>query len=468
MNEGVRGISRRRFLHGISGTVGGLGLAACEYRPTPVAPPPEERVTVVPAPTRRPYVMPVEVELMIGPISEQNSQAFQESLRDFHSYYPGIRISLDSRYQRQSQRNRLAVVIAAGLGIDVAQIPGSHLVFVEYNYISSLQEFAKADSSFDIGPYYSRMVDYYNTPGDGLWCLPWSYTTEALYYNKQHFAEASISTPSFDWTWADVREAARKLTKDTDNDNEPARWGLEFRLDNLDYVLRSFGGGFPIEEVENPDEIRAGNVAALQFVADLVLKDRSHPYPRVGLNDGFAQGKVSMSFLPESATARLNTVEGLDYDVAPVPQGPAGSVTSFFASGVAMGTECRHPDHSWEVVKWFAHADFGEWDVARALLFPEGMPTALIAANEYCWTSYHERPENRRLFLQNFETAMVPFSDSPWWPHLSEYGWFSNRSNWRNIESVFGGRASVEEVVKELEESWDNDKTEMAKVLSRE
>ena len=63
---------------------------------------------------------------------------------------------------------------------------------------------------------------------------------------------------------------------------------------------------------------------------------------------------------------------------------------------------------------------------------------------------------------------MVPFSDSPWWPHLSEYGWFSNRSNWRNIESVFGGRASVEEVVKELEESWDNDKTEMAKVLSRE
>ena len=59
---------------------------------------------------------------------------------------------------------------------------------------------------------------------------------------------------------------------------------VEFRLDNLDYVLRSFGGGFPIGEPENPEEIRAGNVAALQFVADLVLEDRvSIRIPRLGL-----------------------------------------------------------------------------------------------------------------------------------------------------------------------------------------
>ena len=459
-----RGISRRRFLQGISGTVGGLGLAACEIVAYPPATPkPVERVTVVPVPTRRPFLMPVEVELMIGSISDRNSQAFKESMKVFHSYYPGIRISLYDRFQRESQRNRLRTRLAAGLGIDVAQIPGSHLVFVEYNYISSLQEFAKADSSFDIGPYYSRMVDYYNMPYDGLWCLPWSYATEALYYNKQHFAEAGISTPNVNWTWEDVRDTARTLTKGSDSDSEPESWGVEFRLHNIDYVLRSFGGGFPIEEVENPEEIRAGSVAAMEFVADLVLEDRVHPYSSLGWDDDFALGEVSMAFLPEWETAILNSVEGLVYDVAPIPQGPAGSVTSFAADGVAMGGYyCDHPDHSWEVVKWFAHADFGEWDVARALLFPEGMPTALIAANEYCWTSYHERPENRRLFLQNFETAMVPFSDSPWWPHLSEYGWFSNRSNWRNIESVFGGSASVEEVVEDLEESWNSERTELA------
>lgn len=468
MNDGVRKLSRRRFLQVIGGTVGGLGLAACEIVAyPPVTPTPERWATPVPVPTRRPILMPVEVELVIGLIPDRNSGAFQEAVRVFHSFYPGIRISLSADRQGQSQRDWLVTRYAAGVPSDVAQVPGSHLMFVDYGMFSNLRGFAKADSSIDIEPYYARMVDYYNTPGDGLWCLPWSYTTEALYYNKQHFAEASIPTPNVNWTWDDVRESARKLTKHTGNDDEPESWGVEFRLHYLDYVLRSFGGGFPIGEQGDPEEIRAGNIAALQFVADLVLKESVHPYPALGLDDGFARGNVSMAFLPERATARLNSIDGLEYDVAPIPQGPAGSVTSFAASGVAMdGWECDHPDHSWEVVKWLAHADFGEWDVARALLFPEGVPTALRAPNEYCWTTYYDKPENRHLFLQNFETAMVPFSDSPWWPYLSEYGLRGSRSKWRDIEDVFEGSATVEWVMTRLAESWELERSEMARVLA--
>ena len=470
MNVIMRGISRRQFLQGVSGSAGALGLLACESGPAPYLPPPVETETAAPVPTRRPEVEAVEVELTIGSFSDESLASLQESIGRFHSYYPGIRIRVDTERQGDSLWNRLFILFVSGEGIDVAQFPGSHLRLVDggSGLFSSLDGFAKADNSFDLKPYYSRIVEFYSTPGDRLWCLPWSYATEALYYNKQHFAKAGIPTPKLNWTWEDVRDTARTLTKDSDNDDESNLWGVELRLHNLDYVLRSFGGGFPIEEVENTDEIRAGNIAALQFVADLVLEDGVHPFPRLGLNDGFAQGKVSMSFLPESATARLNTVEGLDYDVAPIPQGPAGSVTSFAASGVAMGGwYCDHPDHSWEVVKWFAHADYGDWGVARALLFPEGLPTALRAANQFCWTNYHDRPENRHLFLQNFETAMVPFSDSPWWPRLSGYGWFGGSSKWRDIEDVFHGSATVEGVMKELEESWEHERLEMAEVLAR-
>ena len=262
MNGLERGISRRRFLQGMSGSLGALGLAACEIVAYPPATPtPVERATVVPIPTRKPNLRPVEVELAIGSIPDRNSEAFQESLRVFHSYYPGIRIRENFPGQKwgNNQWNRLITErYAAGITIDVAWIPGSHLTFLEGGFFSKLDEFAKADSSFDIEPYYSRIVDYYNTPSGGLWCLPWSYTTEALYYNKQHFAEAGIPTPNVNWTWEDVRDTARTLTKESDNDDESDLWGVELRLHNLDYVLRSFGGGFPIEEVENPEEIRAG------------------------------------------------------------------------------------------------------------------------------------------------------------------------------------------------------------------
>lgn len=466
MDAIMRGISRRRFLQGVSGSAGALGLLACEIGPTPYLPPPVETETAAPVPTRPPEAEAVEVELIIGSFPEKRLAGFEESLRRFHSHHPGIRIRLDFGRRGESLQNRLAVRLASGEGIDVAQTPGPHLNF---NWMfSRLSDFAKADSSFSVEPYYSRMVDYYNTPDDGLWCLPWSYATEALYYNIRHFAEADVAAPNVNWTWDDVRDTAGKLTKRAGNNGVTESWGVEFRLKNLDYVLRSYGGGYSIGHVENPEVVRTGNVAALQFVADLVLKDRVHSYPALGLDVGFAQGKVSMAFLPEWATARLNTIDELDYDVAPIPQGPAGSVTSFSAIGVAMGRyDCYHPDHAWEVIKWFAHADFGEWDVARALLFPDGMPTALIAANGYCWSTQFDRPENRHLFLHNFESAVVPFSDSPWWPHLSDPSLYSSQGyHWSLMRNLLVGGASVEEVLMRLDKNWVSGREQIERILS--
>lgn len=407
---------------------------------------------------------------MIGSVAGWEEGDFRELIQRFHSYYPGIRIRLDIDTRGEGQHQRLRVRGASGEWIDVAHIVGPHLMFMYM--LTPLNDFAKADKSFYSGAYYTRLVNYYNTPDDRLWCLPWSYATEALYYNSQHFAEADIPYPDHNWTWDDFSHAARLLTRHADDSDVPNSWGAEFQLHNLDYLLRSFGGGFRIGEAENPEETRAGNVAALQFLADLVLKERVHPFPGLGLNGGFAQGKVSMAFLPEQVAAKLNAVKNLEYDVAPIPQGPAGSVTSCASSGVAMGGEfwgntCPHPDHAWEVIKWFAHADSGEWDIARTFLIPKGIPIALRAANEYCWTRYHEKPESRHLFLQSFETAMVPFSDSPWWPYLSEYG-RTKWNPWEEIKRVFGGwgQRSVEEVVRVLEDDWRAEWAVIAKEMS--
>ena len=98
---------------------------------------------------------------------------------------------------------------------------------------------------------------------------------------------------------------------------------------------------------------------------------------------------------------------------------------------------------------------------------PEGRQTALIAPNAYCWNAYHEKPENRHLFLQNIESAMVPFSNSPWWPNLSE-GWFGYGFISRNVERVLRLRATAEEVTRDLEEGWETERMRMAEILSKD
>ena len=461
MNERMRGITRRRFLQGLSGSLTTLGLAACEYQPAPSEPPFVATETVEPVTTPQSKVraiVPTEIEFFIGSFARREAGVFDELLAVYHHQNPHIRIILDVTEEGVSHRARFIARFAAGLPPDIAHLAGPPH-YHGTQLFTRLDHFAKVDDSFAIEAYYARIVDYYSYPygyGEGyLWCLPWNYATESLFYNKQHFVQAEIALPDESWTWQDLRHAALALTIGDNDDEEPKRWGVEFQLNNLDYVLRSFGGGFLIDGEREEAEIGTGSVGALQYVANLILNDRVHPYPTLGWKEGFGQGKVSMALLPEWAAVSLKAVGGLDFDVAPVPQGLERRVTSFHSTGIGMGYGGNWLDASWEVMKWFAHSDGGEWAVARALLFSAGSPVALHSANEFLWNSYFQEPANRSVFLQNLEYAMVPFSDEKWWPYLYESSQsYSHREAVQPLKGIWEGSAAVDEVAKELYERW--------------
>ena len=48
----------------------------------------------------------------------------------------------------------------------------------------------------------------------------------------------------------------------------------------IDHVLRSFGGGFLADDNTRSIITDPKSIAALQFIADLMIKDRTHPFPR--------------------------------------------------------------------------------------------------------------------------------------------------------------------------------------------
>ena len=227
----------------------------------------------------------------------------------------------------------------------------------------------------------------------------------------------------------------------------PNRGAWSFDLVRIDHVLRSFGGGFLADQNTRSVITEPGSIAALQYLADVITKDRTHSYPALGWNKGFAQGKIAISFLPEWAAVRLGAVEGLDFDVGIMPQGPEGRFTFFGSGGASMFSTTNAPDASWEVLKWFTNYDGGEWAVARAISFPAGSPSALIAANEFFWNEYLTGPANRTRFLQNPDFAVVPFGGS--WD-----GRFFDQSARKALPQIWEGTKSVEEVARELDAMW--------------
>ena len=441
------GLSRRRLLQGMGGTLGILGLAACGTVQTASAP--EEKEAMAPKEEQKAPepAEPTEVEFLIGPFAGRNADAMDTLLANFHEKTPSIQIKLIVAEAGVNYQTQIRTFVAAGANADVVHMSGGHFTYATDGILVNLDDYAKADGGFDIEAYYPRVTAFYRVPEGGLWCLPWNHATEGLYYNKTLLAEAGVEEPDENWTWDDLREAARTLTRDVNNDGEPESWGVEFRLVRIDHVLRSFGGGFLADENTRSVITDPGSITALQYIADLIVKDRTHPYPALGWNKGFAQGKIALSFLPEWAAVRLGAVEGLDFDVGIMPQGPEGRFTFFGSGGASMFSTTRGPDASWEVLKWFTNSDGGEWAVARAISFPAGSPSALIAANEYFWTEYLTKPANRARFLQNPDFAVVPFGGS--WD-----GRFFDQSARKALPQIWEGTKSVEEVARELDAMW--------------
>jgi multiple sugar transport system substrate-binding protein len=60
----------------------------------------------------------------------------------------------------------------------------------------------------------------------GIYSLSnWSQTC-GVYYNRAAFAAAGIAAPTADWTWADLRAAAKALTVAANHDGRPERYGI--------------------------------------------------------------------------------------------------------------------------------------------------------------------------------------------------------------------------------------------------
>lgn len=96
----------------------------------------------------------------------------------------------------------------------------------------------------DIWGLYTYKDKYYAVPKD--------VDTIALWYNKTMFDEAGLAYPTADWTWDDVTEAAKKLTKE-----DGSQYGLAMRNDTNQagyYNMVFDNGGYII----NDDRTKSG------------------------------------------------------------------------------------------------------------------------------------------------------------------------------------------------------------------
>jgi len=159
-----------------------------------------------------------------------------------------------------------------------------------------------------------------------VFALPATAETIALYYNRELFGTAGVPTPTSQWRWADLRAAAKQLNRPADHTTglvlcpEPVCF--------LPFVYQA-GQAITITSEGAPVLNSPAFVTALQFYADLRLKDRVAALPEE-LNAShsdlaFAGGRVAMTLgTPHLADLLHQAAPHLQFGVSELPAGPGG------------------------------------------------------------------------------------------------------------------------------------------------
>ena len=297
---------------------------------------------------------PVEITFTMWGAPEEQ-QVWQAVVDDFHKANPNITVKVDVS-DWDSYWTKLNTLIAGGTPPDVFAMDAP--LFLDWQSrgaLLNLQPYIDANPGFLDG-FYPQTLTAYKT-ADGYYGLPRDFQTIVLFYNKKMFDAAGVPYPTSEWTYDDLLAAAKKLTLDTNNDGKIEQYG--FWSDTWDMELLwseaiwANGG-----EIISPDHTKTligeGGAREAWNYIDSLYKEGVMPTPTAAGEFGgdlFQSGMAAMTTIGHWAVPGYVQSE-IDFNVVPVPSGPAGRATSVNSAGFVVSKDTKHADAAFEFIKY--------------------------------------------------------------------------------------------------------------------
>jgi len=293
------------------------------------------------------------------------------------------------------------------------------------------------------------------TDADGnVWGVPFLWESLIVLYNADLFAEAGITPPTIEqpWSWDDMREAARQLTRDTNGDGRTdvygAAFGLRAPVNRILNLSVGFGGDFFYQDDAGNWEVRVGEdeQQVLRIITEMMFEEGTAFPDSAGLSGpelfpGFFEGRYAM--LPGIGVwARQqiveNAPEGFNWGVLPPlvaktqEQGSATQTLSIPAASQYQAEAAAFIEFFLNTQNMAALAQ-GDW------LFPtraSSFDLPVFQTSEAGWDVAIESA--RHLRLAAFQLA----------PNFTEV---RSRVMTPVLQELFAGRISVEQAAAEIE-----------------
>jgi multiple sugar transport system substrate-binding protein len=266
--------------------------------------------------------------------------------------------------------------------------------FAEYASNGSLLPYAGDLENAD--DFYPNLAEAF-TYEDEFYCAPKDFSTLGLVINSQSWEAAGLTDDDVPTSWDELREVAKTLTKD-------GQTGLvtSTEYQRLGAFMAAAGGGLVTDGEATADS--DANVEALSFVKSMLAEDSWQTTADVGAGWGgeaFGTGKAAMTvegnWIAGAMSADFPDVE---YQVAPLPEGPEGQATLSFTNCWGIAQDSPDAEAAQDLVSFLTSAD-QQLEFARAFGV---MPSVQSAADAYA----EEFPELAAFVEQGDVAVTVP------------------------------------------------------------
>jgi multiple sugar transport system substrate-binding protein len=229
--------------------------------------------------------------------------------------------------------------------------------YMEANLLIDLTDRINSSSLANMSNFPQDLVDLYALNGK-QYAIPKDLDTIGLVYNKKLFDEAGVAYPTNNWTWDDLRDAARRLSNPSKE-----QWGIAFTPGETQtgyWNLIYQNGGYVI----NAPAKKSGfddpkTIEAMQFVESLLKDGYAVPLSYLeGDLMALMQGNVcAMATFGSWMLSAFNSTQFFvqNCDIAMLPAGPGGKrATIYNGLGWAATTTTKVPEEAWKLLEFLS------------------------------------------------------------------------------------------------------------------
>ena len=275
----------------------------------------------------------------------------QEMVDQFNAEHDDIEVTLEA------YGNDFDTKISAGMGSGDAPD-----VMYMWNYpayhqgLEPLDSYIEAEGAEYKDNFYATLWDY-NSIEEDIYGIPVGFTTHCLFFNKDLFAQAGVEEPTADWTWDDVRAAAKTISEKTDAKG----FAFQMEPDPYDYEMYLWSNGASYCDKEgnmdgnlNSDKAKE----AIKMFQDMEKEGYAVATEKNG-TDEFRAGQTAMYVYGSWSISQFND-DGLNYGVTTIPafkDAGKDSVSILSASGLAMSKDSANKEAAWEFIKYWTNEE---------------------------------------------------------------------------------------------------------------